>query len=232
MKNDSNIIGFLNKITKGMTPLDILRKSIQVNFKDNIVYVCSFGTESAIILHMISKIEKNFPIILLNTNFLFEETIHYKNYLLKKLNLKNLKEVFPDPRDLDLHDKNNILWKSNPDSCCNIRKVKPLQKELKKYKAWISGRKAFHLGDRKDLRVFESLNDRIVINPLASIDKTFVNTYFEKNKINRHPLFEQGYLSIGCINCTEKSIDSSNPRSGRWSNKTKTECGIHYNKKE
>ena len=228
MKPSISFLDSLNEDYNNLSPMEIIEQSINDVFKNEIAYVCSFGTESAIILHMISKTEKNLPIILINTNFLFDETLKYKNYLLKKLSLKNFIEIFPDKTDLYSEDNNNILWRTDQDRCCNIRKVLPLQKELKKYKAWISGRKSYHNGERRSLKPTEILNRKIVVNPLANIKKDFVDSYFEKENIDRHPLFEKGYLSIGCIHCTQKAINPNDPRSGRWSDKIKTECGIHY----
>ena len=220
----------LNKLLGESKPENIILKSIE-EFNDKVVYVCSFGTESAIILHMISKINKNFPIILLNTNFLFFETICYKEELLKKFNLKNCKEIFPNKNIIKKKDPDNELWKSNINKCCDLRKVKPLQKELKYYDSWISGRKSYHLGLRVNLKPFEIKNEKIVINPLANFGKEEVNNYFLENKIPRHPLFNQGYLSIGCTHCTSKAKNKDDVRSGRWENLTKTECGIHLEKK-
>lgn len=228
MKPSISFLDSLNDDYNNLSPMEILEQSINDVFKNEIAYVCSFGTESAIILHMISKTEKNLPIILINTNFLFDETLKYKNYLLKKLNLNNFIEIFPDQTDLYSQDNNDTLWRTNQDRCCNIRKVLPLQKELKKYKAWISGRKSYQNGQRRGLKPTEILNKKIVINPLANVKKDFVDSYFEKENIDRHPLFEKGYLSIGCIHCTQKTINPNDPRSGRWSDKIKTECGIHY----
>ncbi len=229
MEIDQKFLNLLNAKNEKLTPQKILDKSIKFTFKDKVAYVCSFGTESAIILHMISQIDRNFPVILLNTNFLFKETIVYKNYLLDKFKLTNYHEVTPDKKDLKFKDSDNKLWKKNPDLCCNIRKVLPLQKKLKLFDAWISGRKSYQDGERKKIKAFEILNKKIVINPLANINREFVDEYFKENNINRHPLFKKGYLSIGCVNCTVRTLNSDDPRSGRWSNKTKTECGIHYN---
>ncbi len=227
-----NLLDNLNESCQNMSPQKILRSTIQKIFKNKLVYVCSFGTESAIILHMISEIDNELPIIMLNTNFLFKETIYYKEYLLKKFNLNNCREIFPSKNKLKTSDVNGDLWKTNPDLCCNIRKVIPLHEELKDYEAWISGRKSYHEGERKGIKFFEHLNNKIVVNPLANVDQNFVNSYFEENQIKRHPLFESGYLSIGCIHCTVKAVSQDNPRSGRWLNKIKTECGIHYNLKK
>ena len=99
-------------------PKLILEHSILNLFENKITYVCSFGSESAIILHLISLIDKNFPIIILNTHFLFEETIKYKNELLKLLGLRNCREVFPDDKVLRKFDKGNNLWRTDVDKCC------------------------------------------------------------------------------------------------------------------
>ena len=228
MSNELNYVRILNESLQDASPFEVLKLSVEKLFKKKLIYVCSFGAESAVILHMISRINKNLPIVLLNTNFLFKETIDYKNYLLEKLELNNFKEILPDERDLLNKDKRN-LWKINPDLCCNIRKVQPLNKVLKGYNAWISGRKSYHNGERKGVKFFELLDQKIIINPLVDSDMKFIDNYFEKNKIERHPLFKKGFLSIGCTHCTKKTIDLDNPRSGRWSDTTKTECGIHKN---
>jgi len=232
MKCDPQYLKELNEDYKDKKPYEIIETSIKEIFEDKITYVCSFGAESAIILHMISEIKKDLPIIMLNTNFLFDETLEYKNYLLKRFKLMNCKEIFPDSFDLEVSDKKDDLWKKNRDLCCNIRKVIPLQKELERYSSWISGRKSYQEGERKRIKLFEYLNGKVVINPLAYVEKDFVDSYFKSKKINRHPLFEKGYLSIGCVHCTVKTIDINDPRSGRWHNTLKTECGIHYNFKK
>ena len=232
MKIDENLLRQLNDRNKRLSPQKILENSINNIFESKIVYVCSFGTESAIILNMISEIDRSLPIILLNTNYLFKETIEYKDYLINKFKFSNFKEISPNSEDLKIYDRNGGLWKKNPDLCCNIRKVLPLQKELKKYNAWISGRKSYHEGERNNLEFFEYINKKIVVNPLAKVNQSFVNSYFKLNNIDRHPLFEAGYLSLGCTHCTVKTSVKGSPRSGRWADKIKTECGIHYNLKK
>ena len=231
MKIDEKLLSQLNDNYNNLSPQNVLENSINNIFKKKMVYVCSFGTESAIILHMISKIDRSLPIILLNTNYLFKETIEYKDYLISKFDFSNFKEISPNAEDLNINDSRGTLWKKDPDLCCNIRKVLPLQKELKNYDAWISGRKSYHEGERKNLEFFEYINQKIVVNPLAKVNNNFVNSYFKINNIDRHPLFEAGYLSLGCTHCTVKTSVIDSPRSGRWADKIKTECGIHYDLK-
>ena len=196
-----------------MSPKRILEKSLDI-FENKIVYVCSFGTESAILLHIISQIDKTFPIILLNTHFLFDKTITYKKKLISLLQLKNCKEVFPRRIDLEKLDANNVLWRTNTEKCCEIRKVIPLNSELANYDAWVSGRKNYHKGERKDLKPYEVNEKKIVINPLVNFNANDIKKYFDKYNLPRHPLFDDGYLSIGCTNCTQKSSNINDPRSG------------------
>ncbi len=229
MNFDQNEVKELNKEFHKSSPEEIIRKA-QNLFKDKIVYISSFGIESAIILHMISQIDKNFPIALLNTNFLFKQTLDYKNKLIKGFNLKNFVEIFPDNSNLQKDDPNNNLWKSDVEKCCELRKVKPLNKFLKKYNAWISGRKSYQGGERFDVQPFEFNNGKVVVNPLANFERKLVLLYFNNNNLPKHPLVEEGYLSVGCTHCTFKPNNIEDPRSGRWINQTKTECGIHYKK--
>ena len=210
----------------GKSPEQIISLAIN-DFGQRIVYVSSFGTESAIVLHMISKIDKFLPILLLNTHFLFDETLEYKNKLLEKLSLRNFKEIFPDQNTLNNKDFENKLWDINPDKCCEIRKVLPLKKELQFFDAWISGRKSYQSSERRALNVVEFQNNKAVINPLVNFSQKDVEEYFLSYDLPRHPLLSQGYLSIGCKPCTSKCSNVNDMRSGRWINQNKTECGIH-----
>ena len=226
-----NNINELNSKFGRYLPERIISISMEI-FSGKIAYVSSFGTESAIILHMISRINKNLPIVLINTYFLFDKTLEYKNRLLEKMNLTNFKEIYPDDAMLQKNDENNDLWKTNTEKCCDIRKVIPLNRELKSYDAWISGRKAYHGSDRKSLKAFESINNKVVVNPLVNFSQENVDEYFKGYNLPRHPMFEEGFLSIGCIHCTAKPTDINDLRSGRWINQTKTECGIHKRYKD
>ena len=211
-------------------PVQVLDFCINHQFPNEISYVCSFGSESAIILHMISKLKKDLPIIFLNTHFLFKETIGYKKNLLDLFGLTNCIETYPKNSDLNLYDKNNNLWQSNPDLCCNIRKVIPLDNVLKPYRAWISGRKNYHLGKRKNLEIFDLVDNKVVVNPLKNFTFKNILDYFDDNNLPHHPLTKKNYFSIGCTNCTVPTKDRNQIRSGRWTQSEKTECGIFYKK--
>ncbi|MEC8265226.1 MAG: phosphoadenylyl-sulfate reductase [Pseudomonadota bacterium] len=229
MNLDQKKIKVLNKKFHSSKPYEIMKESLNL-FGDKIVYVSSFGTESVVILHMISQINKKLPIILLNTKFLFNQTIDYKNKLINLFKFENFLEIFPDTSDLKKYDPDNTLWQSDIEKCCNLRKVRPLDKALKNYDAWISGRKTYQGGERIDIEPFEFNNGKIVVNPLANFKRKNLLNYFKNYDLPQHPLLDEGYFSVGCTHCTHKSYDQNDPRSGRWVNQTKTECGIHYKK--
>tara|TARA_X000000950_G_C13876150_1_gene644922 strand:+ start:1042 stop:1770 length:729 start_codon:yes stop_codon:yes gene_type:complete len=213
------------------TSSDIIKLSIKFLFKNKICYVCSFGSESAIILHMISITNKNFPIIFLNTQKLFHETILYKDILKNFFKLKNIIEIFPSPKDKKCFDPKGDLWSTDPDKCCDFRKVTPLKKILNNYDAWFSGRKSYHSEERKKNQLIELQDEKFLISPLIYWKKIEIANYFKKFKIPQHPLFENGFTSIGCESCTVRSFDEMDARSGRWVSFQKTECGIHKKKK-
>ena len=140
-----------HKISSRLNNLEssqILKECIYNFFKKKIVYVCSFGSESAILLHMISKIDKDFPIIFINTLKLFDETLYYKELLIAKFGLKNIIELTPTEADEKKIDGDGKLWSENPSKCCEFRKVKLLEDGLNKFTAWFSGRKAYQSYER------------------------------------------------------------------------------------
>ena len=228
----SNKIDFetFNKNYSSFDTEKLLKVSIKNIFYKRIALTSSFGAESAVILHLVSKIDNNIPIIFLNTQKLFPETLKYLKDLKKKLNLKNIKIFKPDKSYIEKYDKNNDLYKTNPDLCCNIRKVIPLKLSMKNYDAWINGRKRFHGSERSNLKKIEMVNGIIKINPLADWPFQKIKNYMINNDLPAHPLVSYGYKSIGCEPCTSKTKDSI--RGGRWVDSLKTECGIHINEDE
>ena len=208
----------------------LLRIMIKDFFYKRIAVTSSFGAESAVILHLVSKIDNNTPIIFLNTNKLFPETLKYLKIIRKELNLTNIKIFKPDHDLLRKYDPNEDLYKTNPNKCCHIRKVIPLRKSMKNYSAWINGRKRFHGSERLNLKKIETINGLIKINPLADWPFNKIKNYMISNNLPEHPLVAEGYKSIGCQTCTSKTKDSI--RDGRWVDSLKSECGIHDNEEE
>lgn len=189
--------------------------------------VSSFGAESVVLLHWLSRIRPGLPVLFLETGMHFSETLDYARRLSDSLDL-DLRMIAPEPGDLAQEDPRNMLWQSDPDSCCRIRKVFPLQDALADFDSWISGRKRFQASTRSALPVLERDGRLIKINPLAIWTAEEVAAYVAEHDLPSHPLTARGYPSIGCRPCTQPAADGADPRSGRWSHSPdKTECGIH-----
>ena len=208
--------------------VDILAPLIEQHFKGRIALVSSFGSESAVLLHMASEIDRSLPIIFLDTGKLFWETIAYRSKLVDRLGLTDIRTMKPDAAQLAVSDRNGALHGISPDMCCHIRKTEPLARALRGFDAWISGRKRFHGGLRADIPTLEVIDGRLKVEPLARFTATDIENYIDHYELPRHPLVEHGYRSIGCMPCTVKGGTSDNPRAGRWAGLAKSECGIHW----
>ncbi len=212
---------------KNASTEEVLAAAIKTEFAGEIALVSSFGTESAVLLHMIANIDKAMPVIFVDTGKLFGETRRYRKQLVELLGLTGVRDITPNTDEVAAADPNGILWSQSTDACCDVRKVKPLDRALVPFKAWITGRKSYQGGERTALPLFEADESRIKINPLAGWRRARINDYFEAHKLPKHPLEEDGYLSIGCLPCTSRVEPGEDPRSGRWRGSQKTECGIH-----
>lgn len=204
-----------------------LRFAIEDLFPGRIALVSSFGADSAVLLHMLAQIDKSAPVFFIDTGVLFEETIAYRDALIERLDLRNVVVVKPDQSRLSEEDPENFLWASNPDRCCEIRKVIPLAKALEGYEAWITGRKRFQAQTRAALALFEAEGGRIKLNPLAGWSAQDIESYLAAHALPRHPLVAKGYPSIGCIPCTSPVKPGEDARAGRWRGRGKVECGLH-----
>ncbi len=205
----------------------LLRFCIEDFFPGRIALVSSFGADSAVLLHMIAQIDNALPVLFLETGVLFPETLAYRDRLVDHLDLRNVIVIKPSGEQLAKEDPDTFLWSSNPDRCCEIRKVIPLAQALQGYEAWISGRKRFQAATRESLPLFELEDRRIKINPLAAWSAAQIIAYLDAHRLPRHELVAQGYPSIGCIACTSKVRPGEDPRAGRWRGKAKVECGLH-----
>ena len=211
----------------GVAAIDLLEAMIHDEFPGRIALSSSFGADSAVLLHMVSRIDTATPVLFLETGKLFGETIRYRMELAERLGLTDVRDLRPAPGDVQAHDANGVLWRDAPDACCHIRKVIPLNDALDGFNAWINGRKRIHGGLRADIAPVEAFAGRIKINPLANWDPRDIAAYFDRYDLPRHPLVADGYTSIGCMTCTARGGDTADARSGRWAGQDKTECGIH-----
>jgi phosphoadenosine phosphosulfate reductase len=217
----------LSAILADARPELILEAALQGLPLGQVAAVSSFGTEAAVLLHMISRVEPRTPVIFIDTGHLFAETLVYRDALVERLGLKDVRSIGPAPADLASLDSRNELWGTNPDLCCHIRKVLPLEKALNGFCAWINGRKRYHGGERESLAIVEADGSRLKFNPLAGLDHSALQDYFEANNLPRHPLEVYGFASVGCLPCTSRTAPGEKLRAGRWRGRAKTECGIH-----
>jgi phosphoadenosine phosphosulfate reductase len=211
----------------GVSTHDMLADLLAGEVKGRVAAVSSFGSESAVLLAMVADVDKDVPVIFVNTQKIFGETLAYRDELAERLGFTDLREFRPNPRLLAQKDATSLRWSYDPDGCCDLRKVEPLRRALAPFDAWISGRKGFQSATRAALPRFELDENRLKINPLADWDKAAINAAFEARKLPRHPLEAQGYPSVGCVPCTSQVQPGEDPRAGRWRGWDKTECGIH-----
>lgn len=207
-------------------PQAILEAALEA-YGGKIALVSSFGAESAVLLHMVSEIDRTTPVLFLDTGQLFGQTLDYRRGLAQQLGLTDVRDLRPRFQDLALHDPKADLWKTDTETCCRIRKVIPLDLALEGFEAWITGRKRFHGGRRLNLPVIERAGRHVKVNPLANWTKSELDDYAAEHDLPSHPLVAFGYPSVGCWPCTTPVEHGSDVRSGRWAGSEKTECGIH-----
>jgi phosphoadenosine phosphosulfate reductase len=205
----------------------LLARLIFDEFSGRIALVSSFGIESAVLLHMIAEIEPSTPVLFIDTGQLFEETLAYRDQLVARLGLRDIRRVGPSSVAVAARDPDGFLWQTDPDACCRLRKVEPLDSALQGFDAWINGRKRAHGGQRSALPVIEASGGRIKVNPLAAWDRSMVEAYMATHRLPAHPMQAMGYESIGCMPCSDRTQPGEGPRDGRWRGTGKTECGIH-----
>src|ERR1700689_840284 len=187
----------------------------------------SFGTESAVLLKFVADVDPSLPVLFLDTQWLFKQTLAYRDLLVAHLGLRDVRTITPSPSDLALRDPKRDLCFLDRDTCCSVRKVAPLAKELEPFAGWITGRKRYHGDQRTGLAIVEADGHRLKFNPLAPLTTAEINAVFAAADLPRHPLEAAGFRSIGCVPCTTRAMPGASARDGRWSGLGKTECGIH-----
>ena len=213
----------------GLSAQAALEKAIKTDFKGDIVLSSSMGVDSSVLLHMIAQIDPDMPILFLETLKHFPETLAYRDKLIKTLGLTNVQSLTPDAGEIEAEDPAEILYRTNKDACCDLRKVRPLERVVSKYSARVTGRKRYQTPDRANMAILEQEpGKQSTLNPLAAWSAKDVTAYMRKHDLPPHPLLTEGFLSIGCAPCTTKVAPGEDPRAGRWRDEDKTECGIHF----
>jgi len=221
----------LNRMFRGTETIEMLETLLREQMAGDVAIVSSFGAESAVLLHLVSRIDPNVPVLFLDTGKHFPETLAYRDEVIARLGLTDVRNLAPEPEEVAKRDENGLRWSFDPDGCCEIRKVKPLAKALAGFDATITGRKAFQAKTRSSLPRFEidstDKQGRLKINPLIDWTAEDIAAYIAEHDLPAHPLVAEGYPSIGCSPCTSKVAPGEDPRSGRWKGWDKVECGIH-----
>lgn len=222
----------LNAELAGADATTIVKAALDPSLGLKTAAISSFGAESAALLHLIAKENAALPVIFLETGQHFFQTLQYRSQLTKTLGLTDVRLVTPDAGEKADLDARDDLWKTDADACCDLRKTRPLARATVGFSALITGRKRHQNSVRAALKPFEVLDGVLRINPLADWTAEDVEDHLIAHALPRHPLVEQGYLSIGCHTCTQPVKDGEDARSGRWSGIEKTECGIHVGRRE
>lgn len=228
-RNNCDTLQF--KESKGIHPNEVLKWGIG-KYYPRIAIASSFSVEDTVIIDMATKIEPTIKIFYINTGFHFKETDEIKERIRKMYRL-NLVEYSPS---LSIEEQNEMygpeLYKRDPDLCCKLRKVEPIKRALQGLDAWITGLRREQAITRRNIKMveLEYMEDGrklVKINPLAYWTKQQVWRYIVNNQLPYNPLYDKGYMSIGCEPCTQPIQGGEDERAGRWRGKGKTECGIH-----
>lgn len=225
------IVERLNRETRGGDAEDILRAALAPALGLKPAVLSSFGAEAAVLLSLVARIDPSTPVVFLDTGMHFLQTLAYRKALSERLGLTDVRLVTPDAAERADIDPRDDLWRADPDACCDLRKVRPLERALASIDAVITGRKRHQTAERANLRPFELFEGRIRVNPLHDWSEERLQARFVAEDLPQHPLVAQGYRSIGCWPCTEAVEAGEDARLGRWSGAAKTECGIHLGRR-
>ncbi|MBY6199955.1 phosphoadenylyl-sulfate reductase [Maritalea mobilis] len=219
----------LNERYRHHSATSVVERAIADADTGRVALVSSFGAESVVLLHMVAVIDPRVPVLFIDTEMLFPETLDYQREVADHLGLQDLRVIRASRTRIAAIDPQGDLHRTDPDACCTLRKTEPLEHALAPFDAWITGRKRFQGGQRAALEFFEAEGAaRIKVNPLAHWRAEDVQDYMVNNRLPRHPLVARGYPSIGCAPCTTPVAQGEDPRAGRWRGTGKEECGIHF----
>lgn len=220
-----NNINELSETLSNKSTIEVLLWA-ENKFGKELVVTSSFQTQSIPLLHLISEYIPKTQIVFLDTGFHFPETLSFRDRLIEEFGL-NVKSITNKHGHQAFLSKFGQLYKKDPDLCCRLNKVEPLNRELRGYRAWITGIRRDQTQNRKNTPIIELQKNGIYkIAPIVQWTRHDVWTYIHRNNLPEHPLLAKGYLSVGCAPCTQPSY-GGDERSGRWRGSQKTECGLH-----
>ncbi len=210
------------------SPEDLLRWAY-VTFGGYVEIASGFGPEGMVLIDIAARVQPEFRIFTLDTEFLFPETYELMRQVEKRygIGVERLKPAqSPDDQER-LHGAS--LWLRDPDACCNLRKVEPLRRKLSQLRAWVTSIRRDQTASRASaLKVeWDAKFHLVKINPLADWTAGKVWRYIRDHNLPYNALHDRGYPSIGCTHCTRSVQPGEDARAGRWSGFNKTECGLH-----
>jgi phosphoadenosine phosphosulfate reductase len=215
-----------NARLEGATPEARLAFAAE-SFGKDLLFTSSFGAQSGVLLHLWSVVCPELPVTFIDTGFLFDETLVYRNELVDRLGL-DVRVVRPDiARDAFVARYGDAIQRTDPDFCCGLNKVAPLAPLKESARAWVSGLRRDQSRTRAGVAILESEGHLVRVHPLATLTAADVGTYLARHAIPEHPLVARRYLSIGCAPCTRAVLDGEDERAGRWAGSARTECGLH-----
>lgn len=217
----SEEIAYLNNKYKSLTIEERIRQLYNDFSEPEVMLTSSFAATSAFLLKLFSRVNTDQLVYFIDTGYHFDETIEYKKRLtdLYGLKVKSI-SALKEEHDFTRRDE---TWKKNPDFCCYLNKVKPLDLIKSKYTVWVSGLMEWQSDHRASLDIFEYRGEILKFYPLLDVTKEERDAFIEEHQLPFHPLVAKGFNSIGCSHCTQPGED----RNGRWNNNPKTECGLH-----
>lgn len=188
----------------------------------------SFQTHSTVLLHILSRIDPSIPVYFIHTGYHFPETLTYRDTITRLFGL-NLINIFSSTAKINQRDaQGKLLFASDPDLCCHLNKVVPLEPILASHDIWINGVRADQGSFRKSLQVEEKAKwNTMRFHPMLDWTGKMIYDYLREHTIPHHPLEQEGYYSIGCEPCTRKWDLDMDERTGRWYGLKKTECGLN-----
>ena len=204
-----------------LNPEQRIRKLYKDFNPEKVLFTSSFGTSSVYLLDLIHKINPNQDIYFIDTRFHFQETLAYKRRLIQIYDL-NVIDLVPEERD-NVFAQEHKTWLTDPDLCCFLNKVKPVDLIKDRYDIWISGLSNHQTVSRRDMSIFEDKQDIIKFHPILDVSAEEIEKQIIHQNLPVHPLKFMGYGSVGCTHCT--ALGSA--RLGRWAGFDKSECGLH-----
>jgi phosphoadenosine phosphosulfate reductase len=206
------------------------RHAIDAHLDGNACFTCSFQAEDMVALHLLRERRPDLPVLFLETGYHFAEVYAYRDAMTARYGL-NLINVMPQKTVAEQEAQFGLLYQSQPDQCCKLRKVGPLFAALENYDVWFTGLRRVQSPTRANLEIEDrfplpSGKQLVKISPLAHWSDQDVWSFAREHDIPLLPLYDAGYTSIGCQPCTALPVDPANLRSGRWAGR-KLECGIH-----